>query len=237
MKNILIATFLVLISGCARKPDDCSWEFLGVSRKAVKLRSENDGRTYQKFKQGNPISVAQWYDLVCSFDAKIPEDFRKISEQEALRDMETIEVTLQCWLLATRLEHSEGNSKEKDNDFHIEVGGEPRWDTPHVIVEIPPGPDYCDARQRVRNLTEEDSRKTGHPIKRSAHVFGDPVEVLVRGYVFFDKPHAEQVRHNHEAYCQGSGGRGIHVNGASRVQGIWEIHPVFDIALVHGQGN
>ncbi len=232
MKKFLIFTFFFLFSNCTRKPDDCSLEFLGKSRRAVKLRTEGDGRDYQKFNNGAPITVGQWYELAGSLDSKVPEDFKRISENEAMPGIETIEVTLTCWLLAARLEHSEDGLHEKDNDFHLEVSGEPRWDTPHVIVEIPPGSDYCDTRQLIWELAAEDSKRTGHLMTRNTHIFGNPVHVLVRGYVFFDKPHAEPARRKVEAFFQASGGRGIRADGASHVQGIWEIHPVLSIDVI-----
>jgi hypothetical protein len=51
---------------------------------------------------------------------------------------------------------SVGTGDGKDNDFHIEISDSKKWQSKHVIVEAPPGPEYCDARKRIFDIVRAD---------------------------------------------------------------------------------
>ena len=51
-------------------PDDCTLQFAGSARKAVKLRTQNDGSSYTKVNGGKPIAVADWFKMTCSLDPR-----------------------------------------------------------------------------------------------------------------------------------------------------------------------
>lgn len=94
-----------------------------------------------------------------------------------------------------------------------------------MVVEIPPGADYCDARSAMMELFRADGgdRITGH-------VFKHPPQVELTGYLFLDAAH---MRAGRTDYCTNNGGRGIHGTlKNSPVRGIWEVHPVVSLKKV-----
>ena len=52
---------------------------------------------------------------------------------------------LRGYLLAVRFE------KQGDLDLHAEIGATPDWTGDHVIVEVPPGQEFCTARNAMWN--------------------------------------------------------------------------------------
>jgi hypothetical protein len=124
--------------------NDCSLQFAGSFRKAVKNRPAAAGATYTVHNDGQPITVADWFGLVCGFDPKLNQK-NITTGTPVLKDFET-KVTLEGFLLAARFEKvNQGDGK--DNDFHLEISDSKNWKSRHVIVEVPPGPEYCDARK------------------------------------------------------------------------------------------
>ena len=226
---ITLVSFLVgiffSIFALAQEPDDCSLEFLGKARKAVKLRTQQDGANYENYNEGNAITVDEWHQLTCSADSQIP---KKIPSASPIQGIETRTVVLRGHVMAARYE----TGKSGDHDFHVQIGANPDWNTPQVVVEIPPGPEYCDARKTLWQLVKDDAGDAYRP-KRNKYILNHPPEALVQGYVFLDSPHAGHCRNLQEAFCNCNGGRGItdsdHTN---QVQGIWEIHPVLAITPV-----
>lgn len=190
------------------KPADCIVAFAGTSRKAVKLRTEADGTNYAKLNGGNVIAVSDWFKDTCNLDPQLPA---KVPESQAMDKLETQVVTLKGFLMAAKL--------DPDNDIHTQIGGDDKWDSPQVVVEVPPGPDYCAARTKVWGLISNDAAPGSPGVE---HVMKNPVPITVTGYVFLDAFH----RRKGKAPCQDNGGRGIQKGGIDKVQGIWEIHPV-----------
>ncbi len=221
--RIWTLTFLVLLffplAAPAKQPaDDCAWQFAGHARKAVKLRTAAQGTTYDNHNNGDPISLDNWFEMVCAFDDQVPAH---IPATKAIKDVETVRVTLRGFLLGARFE------RDDDHDIHAELGATNDWDTKHVIVEIPPGAEWCQARQALWGLVEDDIRQAHGSLESDRWILHQPPEVLVSGYVFLDSAHGST------NYCHANGGRGLHKGqSGSKVQGLWEIHPVFSVKPV-----
>ncbi|MBC8028720.1 MAG: hypothetical protein H7Z16_01300 [Pyrinomonadaceae bacterium] len=127
--------------------------------------------------------------------------------------MEKLTVKLKGFVMAMKL--------DPDNDLHIQIADTA---TPYrqaqIIVEIPPGGAYCDARTKMMELFRADG---GMTLSRGrAYLFSVPPQVDATGYLFLDSHHGTS--------CTRSGGRGIR-NGrqTSPVKGTWEIHPVIQL--------
>lgn len=197
--------------------ENCDLPFAGKSRKDVKLRTVADGRRYSTINGGQPISVAQWMAMACS-------TFDPATEGEAIKDspingVETQKVTVEGYLMAARFEDG------GDHDIHAEIADEPVWSSQnhHVIVEIPPGQAYCAARKQLWDLVA-DSVKHG----KNYAVLENGPRVTVTGYVFLDTGHGGS------HFCTNSGGRGIKDSGGhSDVRGLWEVHPVLEVQVMH----
>jgi len=69
-----------------------------------------------------------------------------------LQDFETVKVTLEGFLLGAMFERKVKQGDGKDNDFHLEVSDSQNWKSRHVIVEVPPGPEFCDARKQIFDI-------------------------------------------------------------------------------------
>lgn len=217
---LLVALCFAAAAG-AQAPDDCSLKFRGKDRKAVKTRTVAAGKNYTLHNGGDPITVAEWYDLVCPFEAKIKKG--KFLQSKANKGFEDIKVTVRGFLLGAKYE----GDADGDSDIHAEIGGAEDWDTDHIVVELSPSKEYCDARQTLWGLIDAD-RKAAHGKKGQRWIMKKPVEVEVTGYVFLDTFHGD-----HD-YCEANGGRGLRLNKqtGSKVRGLWEIHPVTGVKVV-----
>jgi hypothetical protein len=191
-------------------PDDCNQQFAGSARKAVKLRKASDGSTYAKVNGGNAISVSDWFAMTCALDPKVPGT---VPASKPMKDIETQAVTLQGFLMAAKL--------DPDHDLHAEIAGSNKWNTPHLIVEVPPGQEYCSARKALWDLVAQELPPNS---TSKTHIMQHPPQVQLTGYVFLDTAHGST------NFCHTSGGRGVKKQGVQKVQGLWEIHPVLDLA-------
>lgn len=205
--------------------NDCSLTFKGTSRKAVKNRTTADGVDYEVFQGGDPISVNEWFALTCSLDVSVPN---RIPATEPIDGIETMTVTLEGFLVGFKFERNSRPRDGKDNDLHLEIAPSRNWNTRHVIVEIPPGAEFCEARNTVWRLKEADGSDGDSSSDR--HIFNNPKKVRVTGYVFLDSAHVGAST----TLCHSSGGRGIRKDGqGTKVRGLWEIHPVLSIEVVN----
>ena len=192
--------------------DDCSLQFQGSARKAVKLRTKDSGKDYKKVSNGDAISVSDWLKMTCSLDGDVPS---QIPATKAMPGIETQTVTLDGFLVAAKFEAT------ADHDIHAEIAESPKWETPHVVVEVPPGPAYCDARKKLWSLVKAELPANS---TSTIHVMETPPKVRITGYVFLDSAHGST------KFCKTSGGRGIHHNGTQQVIGLWEVHPVLEVS-------
>jgi len=190
--------------------DNCSVPFNGSARKAVKLRKASDGSSYTKVNSGNPIKVADWFTMTCSMDKNVPA---QVPATKPMPKLETQTVTLQGFLMAAKL--------DADNDIHAEIAGSKNWNDPHLIVEVPPGQEYCSARKALWALVAKELPANSTSV---IHVMQSPPPVTVTGYVFLDTAHGST------NFCHTSGGRGVKKQGVQKVQGLWEVHPVLQIS-------
>jgi hypothetical protein len=219
---ILLATVLAVPSisqqhskkktagAASANPEDCSVAFAGSARKAVKLRTAAAGTGYSKVNSGSAITVAQWFQMTCKLDPKVPAT---VPVSKPMQGLETQEVKLKGFLLAAKL--------DPDNDIHAEIAGSTAWNTPHLIVEVPPGQGYCAARKALWDVVKAELPQNS---TSTVHVMQQPKQVEITGYVFLDTAHGKT------DFCHTSGGRGVHPKGKNQqVQGLWEIHPVLDV--------
>jgi hypothetical protein len=99
------------------------------------------------------MATARKVGRACSLDGSVS---KPVPAASAMDGVETVEVTVRAFLQAVRFE-KHGKAKDgKDNDFHVEISGTSKWKSPHVIVEVPPGTEYCKARQKVVDLIKAD---------------------------------------------------------------------------------
>jgi hypothetical protein len=179
------------------------------ARKAVKMRPPN--RNYPLYKDGDAISVKEFLNPLCLEASKmvpspVPVSAAMVVEKQIIK--------MRVFVLAMKL--------DPDKDLHIQIGDKAKpYKQAQIIVEIPPTSKYCDARSNMMDLFREEGGT-----KLSQHVFKNPPEVELTGYLFLDS--------HHGSTCTGSGGRGIK-NGlkTSPVKTTWELHPVISLEVVH----
>ena len=198
----------------AQQPDDCSWESTSKSRKAIKLRTANDGAAYTDFNAGRPISLDQWFTMTCKLDALVPE---KLPDDAPIPGAETVRVTVRGYLLAARFE------RDDDHDIHVELGATPKWQGPHIILEMSAGPEYCNARQALWKLARRDGCKGDQCFLRK------PVQIDVTGFVLIGNPPKDAS----PDYCNAKVSRGMRKGKEeSQVRGLWRLQPVFSVTEV-----
>ena len=204
-------------AAASQRGDGCDLTFNGSDRKAVKLRPPN--LDYRFLNGGRPVGLPDFFAAVCPLDERVPTRRRDVPQDEALPE-ERLRVKLRGFVMAMKL--------EDDNDLHVQVADRPEpFDQEQVVVEIPPGAEYCDARAEMMNLFRADG---GTNVRR--HIFNRPPQVDVTGYLFLDAAH---MRARRTDFCTDNGGRGIRAGrGASPVRGIWELHPVTGLERVGG---
>jgi hypothetical protein len=205
----------------AQRPDDCSWESTGKSRKAVKLRTTNDGASYTNFNSGQPVTLDQWFEMTCKLDALVPE---KLPDDSPIAGAETVRVTIRGYLLAARFE------RDDDHDVHVELGATPHWHGPHIVLEMSAGPEYCKAREALWRLVLRDGCKGDQCFLRK------PVEIDVSGFVLIGNPPKDAPRD----YCNAKVSRGMRKGKEeSQVRGLWRLQPVFSVkeSRAHRRGS
>lgn len=107
----------------------------------------------------------------------------------------------------------------------MQIGESAEWDQEQVVVEIPPGRNFCDARSAVYDLMRAD----GWNGRSRDWIFRDPPRADVTGYVFLDSAHMP-ARTRRSDYCVMNGNRGMkNRRTTSPVRGLWELHPVFRV--------
>lgn len=104
-----------------------------------------------------------------------------------------------------------------DCDFHLELSepGGKKAD-PRIIVEIPQGPDFDNARKVLVRALRKKGISSWKPDE--THDLATPLRVKVVGFGFLDAWH----------YTSKDPKRG-HAHGTGKVATLWEIHPVWEI--------
>jgi hypothetical protein len=216
---------IVTSLGGQTAPDSCDLVFGGSDRKAVKLRSPQEVKSYRR---AGPISVTQFLALACKLDAKIRPEWRNQvpagASSAAIQGLENGSVIVAGYLLGVRFEGQQGG----DRDFHCEMSDSANWDSPHLVIEVPPGRDYCDARKYIWALVSANAASVGQQPPAKVWVFHKPPHVHAFGALFWD------LHHGRSQTCTENGNRGIRFDGAaSMVRGLWEVHPVVAVTA-HG---
>jgi hypothetical protein len=122
---ILLLTFASTASAQTQlPPDDCSWSSVseqprsvqparGPSRKALKLRTADAGKSYTKYNHGKPITIDKWFTFTCGLDALVPKE---LPADKPIEGAETMRVTLRGYLLSARF------MRDGDHDIGVELG-------------------------------------------------------------------------------------------------------------------
>lgn len=203
------------------EPDSCKWTSTAIDRRKVKNRPLKLDR-YPTHNGGQAISISEFYDLVCSFDAPVKKD---IVKDKVMPDLEEQTVTVRGFLLAAKFERGQ------DHDIHVQMAASKEWDQDQLIIEIPAGGKYCPVRKALWSLVRADRDTSGSRSKGDTIKFADPPEVTVTGYLFLDVHHIGK-KTTPAKYCIENGRRGLQKDGKSSVRGLWELHPVIAIATV-----
>jgi len=230
-KPVLTAWLLLLLSGlCASaslpqtKPDSCTIKSLANDRKSVKNRTAAKGEDYRVINNGDPITIPAFYDLVCGFADQLPNK-KDISQTKPIDDFETVTVTVRGFLLAAKFESGE------DRDIHAQIAGDANPESDQLIVEVPAGRSFCDARKALWAFVKDDRKKAGKKASVNSWRLLDPPEILVTGFLFLDAHHIKKSLTKDE-WCTDGGGRGLQFpTGSGKktksfVKGLWEIHPI-----------
>jgi hypothetical protein len=215
LSALALATAMAAITQAQAFNNDCSFSFKGSYRKAVKNRKAADGANYTNHANGAAITVAKWFGLVCGFDPKL-KGKNITTSTKVINGIETTRVTLEGFLLGAKFERNVHAGDGKDNDFHIEISDSKRWKSKHVIVEVPPGPEYCDARKQIFDILRANGCGGDKCILKT------PVKIRVTGFVFLDGVHGKTCKIH----------RGMVVDGVSGAEGAWEIHPVLKVERI-----
>jgi hypothetical protein len=224
---VVFVFFFADVAFCA--PDSCTLPFAGSYRETIKKRSA--GLSYQKYNNGKPIDLNQWFQLTEQLGKQLGTSRSSVPENQAIKNVEDIQVTLKAYLLAVRFEKNRQPGDGNDNEFHIEVGARPQWEGPHVIVEVTTGKPSCSARKTAWRLATADftaDTSKGNQKLTFLRIFAHPPLVLITGYVFVDGFHAHKGM-TPLKWAHDSGGRGISFKKlklGSQVNGLFEIHPV-----------
>jgi hypothetical protein len=235
VKPLLTAALAVLVSGmftpaslAQTKPDSCTIKSLAKDRRAVKNRTPAKGENYRIINNGNPITIPAFYELVCGFADQLPNK-KGISQTKPIEGFETVTVTVRGFLLAAKFEGGE------DKDIHAQVAVDSDIHSDQLIIEVPAGRSFCNARKALWEFVKEDRKKAGKKGSVNSWRLLDPSEILVTGFLFLDAHHIKKSLTKDE-WCTDSGGRGLQFPTGSRkktksfVKGLWEIHPITAIA-------
>ncbi len=227
MMVVILAILVVAAPGAAQSdPEDCTLTFQGTARKLVKLRAPSVGSGYQDLGNGEALAPSDLFAMTCDFDAKIP---KKVPATKPIVGLEDRLVTIDGYLMGARFERATPTSKGKDNDLHIEIADTADWNQDHLIVEVPPEKNFCDARKAIWDLVLADEKTSGKKSKSDAWLFETPPHVQVTGFIFLDTAHL----HAGDIPCETNGGRGLRKKGGtSKVKGLWELHPVTAVLTV-----
>ena len=222
-----------------RMPDDPSWRYHRGSRVPVKARTVRDGANYTVFNGGKPISVTRYFDLVRSLEPKLP---KKVPNNKAMRGIETIRVTVRGYLVEAHFQ------RKGDKDMHATMSATPDFNTTRLTTELPPGPQYQQARHTLWQLVRQDiGPAPSTSFQADKWVFKNPPRVQVIGYVFFDSHHAygdktynapaaEEEDADEEESAERQEELTRDYGNATPVKQTmrrgWEIHPVLSLTLL-----
>lgn len=219
---ILFSILVVLSAGNIHAQDSpgCELEFAGKSRVHPKNRLLDEGAEYAVHGETVPLSLAEWFDLTCDLEKDLPKKVGSLPE--VIEGVETVSVTVRAHLMAVKL-------SPDDNDFHVQIGPTTKWTGGQVVVEIPPGQPFCDARTTVFEIAQADREEFGgNSIKKGRILRRRPL-VDVTGFVFFDGHHGSPKNGCKKPHASGIRGP---KRKTSPVKGLFEIHPVTALTVV-----
>jgi hypothetical protein len=227
LTSLVILYLFTSLSFPQTKPDSCTIKSLANDRRVVKNRTPAKGEDYRVINKGNPITIPAFYDLVCGFADQLPNK-KDISQTKPIDDFETVTVTLRGFLLAAKFESGE------DRDIHAQLAVDNDPHSAQLIVEVPAGRSFCDARKALWAFVKEDRKKAGKKASVNSWRLLDPPEVILTGFLFLDAHHIKKAL-TKDDWCVDNGGRGLQFpTGSGKktksfVKGLWEIHPITSI--------
>lgn len=197
-------------------PGDCSWEAprstSGRGRRAMKIRTESDGKLYRAYNGGKAIDLAEWFAFTCGLNSFVSG---QPLEDKPIAGAEDIAVTIRGYVLAVKF------MRDGDHDLHVELGASPDWDSDHIVVEMSPGKEYCKARAALWKIAEKDGCTADECILKK------PRKVEVRGYILLGGVPAGTTD-----YCHTISSRGLKdAAHEAHVRGIWRLQPVLRLKV------
>ena len=232
IRLLLFISVLFFFYFLARQPDTaetmrCDASFYGHGRVPVKLR-----RPVNDSIPATPIRVAQFFRWTLSQDALI-QHMDVLPESEPVTGFEDRAVCIEGYAVAIRYDHKDG-LYQKDNALYLEMTDSPRWDTPHLIVRIPPGEVYCDARTTLWNIAHWDASAAKENVSAGLRLMRRPTRVRVTGFLYIN-PETKKKYDRHGISYQTKGiPDGIQRKRTPpQTQGVWEIQPAFRVELIN----
>lgn len=216
--SILVVTLVKSMD--AQESPGCELEFAGKSRVHPKNRLLNEGAEYAVHGDAEPLVLSEWFELTCDLEKDLPKKVGSLPE--VIEGAETVRVTVRAHLMAVKL-------SPDDNDFHVQIGPTTKWTGGQVVVEIPPGQAFCDARTTVFEIAQADREEFGgNSIKKGRILRRRPL-VDVTGFIFFDGHHGSPKNGCKKPHASGIRGP---KRKTSPVKGLFEIHPVTSLTIV-----
>jgi hypothetical protein len=227
--SLVILGLFTSLSFPQTKPDSCTIKSLAKDRRAVKNRTPAKGENYRIINNGNPITIPAFYELVCGFAPDLP-DKADVSDTDPIDGFETVTVTVRGFLLAAKFEGGE------DKDLHAQIAVDSNPHSDQLIIEVPAGRSFCDARKALWKFVTEDRKKPRKKGSKQGSATSwrltEPIEITVTGFLFLDAFHIGK-KLPKDQWCVDPGGRGLRFptgkKGKSFVKGLWEIHPITSI--------
>jgi hypothetical protein len=195
-------------------PADCSWEVPastnGRGRRAMKMRTPADTKTYKNYNDGKALDLTQWFTFTCGLNSAVAA---QPPEDKPIAGAEDMIVTVKGYVLAVKF------MRGGDHDLHVELGETPDWNGDHIVVEMSPGKEYCKARAALWRIAEKDGCRDDECIIKK------PVKVQVTGYMLSGGAPAGVTD-----FCHSISPRGLKdATHEPRVRGVWRLQPVLKL--------
>ncbi|HMW37753.1 MAG TPA: hypothetical protein PKA72_15460 [bacterium] len=232
IRLILFTSVLFFFYFLARQPDTieimrCDASFYGHGRVPVKLRTP----VYDS-SAATPMRVAQFFRWAQSQDTLV-KNINSLPESEAVAGLEDRSLCVEGYALAIRYDHKDG-LYQKDNSLYLEMTDSPRWDTPHLIVRIPPGDAYCEARKLVWNIAHWDAASAKENISSGMRLMRRPVRLRVTGFLYINPETKRKYDERGISYQTKGVPNGIRRKKTEpQTQGVWEIQPTYRVELIN----
>jgi hypothetical protein len=210
----------------------CEGDLYDKHRRRVKLRKRADGLLYDKVYFA---SVNEWSEFTCGLDDKLTSDLLSDykNETEPMPGIETSAVVLYGYLVRVHGLTGKGS-------WVLELTDRDTKPFRTLFAHIPPGLEYCKAREVISDLINEDietTRKKQDPVFmiEGGYSFSEPPEVAIGGYPLLDVGFPARKLKFCDANPGGvfrrreSPGGILSERELNALMGLWVIYPVFEV--------